>query len=135
MANQIIQKIIEKLKKYPNVTFSTTDDTITVDPKNEKGFSVSMGIGPKTIIVSSGNWHEHFNKDEEDQALNCFAFLLSDSCRLKVEYRGQKPKRWTIESFEGGKWTSGSTTGVFNFNFWSAMRTEYFQNDLIKTRG
>jgi len=135
MTNQTIQIIIEKLKKYPDVSYTTTENSITVDPKNEKGFSVSMGVGPREIIVSSDFWHEHFDKDEEDKALDCFAFMLSDSCRLKVEYRGQKPKRWTIESFENGNWIGDSTTGQFNINFWSPTRTEYFQNDLIKTRG
>ena len=135
MTNQTIQKIIERLKKYPDVTYSATDDTITVDPKNEKGFSVSIGVGPRDIIVSADFWHEHFDIDNEDEAMNCFAFMLSDSCRLKVDYRGQKPKRWTIESYEDGNWVGDSTTGLFNFNFWSPTRTEYFQNDLIKMRG
>jgi hypothetical protein len=102
MTNPTIQTIIEKLKKYPDVTYSTADDSITVDPKDEKGFSVSLGVGPRDIIVSSDFWHEHFELDEVDKALDCFAFMLSDSCRLKIEYRGEKPKRWTIESFENG---------------------------------
>ena len=134
MTNQTIQKIIERLKKYQEVKYSATDDTITVDPKNEKGFSVSMWVGPRDIIVSSDFWHEHFDKDNEDEAMNCFAFMLSDSCRLKVDYRGQKPKRWTIEYFEDGNWIGDSTTGLLNLNFWSPTRTEYFQNDLFKTR-
>ena len=133
MINQTIQIIIEKLKKYPGVTYSTTDDSITVDPKDEKGFSVSLGVGPRGIIVSSEFWHEHFEIDEVDKALDCFAFMLSDSCRLKIEYRGEKPKRWTIESFENRNWIGNSTTGLFNFNFWSPIRTEYLQNNLIKT--
>jgi hypothetical protein len=130
----LIQIVIEKLKKYPQVTYSSTDDSITVEPKNEKGFSVSLGVGSRDIIVSSDFWHEHFEKEEADKALDCFAFMLSDSCRLRIEYRGKKAKRWTIESFENGNWMSDSTTGLLNFNFWSPTRTEYFQNDLIKTR-
>jgi hypothetical protein len=133
MTNPTIQKIVEKLKEYPDVTYSTTDNSITVDPKDEKGFLVSLGVGPRDIIVSSDFWHEHFDKDEEDNALDCFAFMLSDSCRLKIEYRGEKPKRWTIESFENGNWIGDSTTGLFNFNFWSPTRTEYLQNRIIKT--
>jgi hypothetical protein len=98
MTNPTIQIIIEKLKKYPDVSYSTTDDSITVDPKDEKGFSVSLGVGPRDIIVSADFWHEHFEVNEADKALECFAFMLSDSCRLKIEYRRDKPKRWTIES-------------------------------------
>jgi hypothetical protein len=134
MINSIIQKLIDKLAKYPGVKYSKTNDSITVEPKDEKGFAVSLGVGPRDLIVSSDFWHEHFDKDQEDEALNCFAFMLSDSCRLRINYRGEKPKRWTIESFENGHWISDSTTGVFNLNFWSPTRTEYFQNDIIKTR-
>lgn len=133
--NPAIQKLIEKLRKYPEVTYSSTDDSITVHPKDGKGFSVSLGVGPRDIIVSADFWPEHFDKDEEDKALDCFAFMLSDSCRLKIEYRGEKPKLWRIESLEDGNWISDSTTGLFNLEFWSPTRTEYFQNDIIKTKG
>jgi hypothetical protein len=134
MTNPAIEEIIEKLKKYPLVKYSSTNNAIKVEPKDEKGFVVSLEVKPGEIIVSSDVWHEHFDKDQEDEALNCFAFMLSNSCRLKIEYRGQKPKRWTIESFENGNWISDSTTGLFNFNFWSPKRTAYFQNNIIRTR-
>lgn len=134
MTNPTIQKLIDKFDKYSGVKYSHTDDTITFEPKDEKGFAVTLGVGPRDIIVSSDFWHEHFDKDEEDKALNCFAFMLSDSCRLRIDYKGEKPKTWTIESWENGNWTSDSTTGLFSINFWSPTRTEYFQNDLIKTR-
>lgn len=118
---------------FPDVTYSATDDSITVDTKDAKGFSVSFGVGPRDIIVSSDYWHEHFEIDEADKALDCFGFMLSDSCRLKIEYRGRKAVRWTIESFEDGNWIAYSTTGLFNLNFWSPTRTKYFQNNLITT--
>ena len=134
MINPTIQKLIDKFEKYSGVKYSHTDDTITFEPKDEKGFAVTLGVGPRDIIVSSGFWHEHFDKDEEDKALNCFAFMLSDSCRLRIDYKRENPKSWTIESWENGNWTSESTTGLFSINFWSPTRTEYLQNDLIKTR-
>ena len=131
--NPTIQKIINKLQKYPEVKYTNTDDLITVDPKDDKGFSVSLGVGPREFIVSSDFWHEHF--DQEDEALDCFSFMLSDACRLKIEYKGEKPKSWTIESFQNGRWTADSTTGLFNFKFWQPTRVEYFQNGLIKIVG
>jgi len=130
--NTTIQKIIDKLKKYPDAKYTNTDDQITVDPKDDKGFSVTLGVGPREFIVSADFWHEHFDKDEEEKALNCFAFLLSDVCRLRIEFKGEKPKTWTLESFENGQWIGDSTTGLFNFKFWQPTRVEYFQNGLIK---
>ncbi len=130
--NTTIEKVIDKLKKYPDVKYTNTDDSITVDPKDDKGFSVTLGVGPREFIVSADFWHEHFDKDEEEKALNCLALLLSDICRLRIEYKGEKPKSWTLESLENGQWIGDSTTGLFNFKFWQPTRTEYFQNGLIK---
>ncbi len=62
--NSSIQTIIDKLKKYPGVKYTNTDDSITVDPKDDKGFSVTLGVGPREFIVSADFWHEHFDKDE-----------------------------------------------------------------------
>jgi hypothetical protein len=93
----IIEKIIEKLKKYPNVRYTRTDSELTIEPQHRKGFTVSIHTNHREIVVSSDYWHEHFDCDDDESALNCFAFMLSDSCRLKVEYRGEKPKRWTLE--------------------------------------
>jgi hypothetical protein len=130
--NSTIQKVVDKLKKYPDTKFTNTDDSITVDPKDDKGFSVTLRVGLREFIVSADFWHEHFDKDEEEKALNCFAFLLSDVCRLRIEYKGEKPKTWTLESFENGQWIGDSTTGLFNLKFWQPTRVEYFQNGLIK---
>jgi len=133
--NSTIRKIIDKLQTYPEVKYTNTEDLVTVDPKDDKGFSVTLGVGPREFIVSSDFWHEHFDKDEEDKALDCFSFMLSDACRLKIEYKGEKPKSWTIESFQNGQWTGDSTTGLFSFRFWQPTRVEYFQNGLIKIVG
>lgn len=130
-----IEKLINKLKNYPDVKYTYADNLITVEPKDENGFTVSLGIGHREYIVSSDFWHEHFDKDEEEKALNCFAFMLSDSCRLKIEYKGEKPETWTIESFEDNKWVGDSATGLFNFQVWKPTRIQYLQNDIIKTRG
>jgi hypothetical protein len=129
--NSTIQKVLDKLKKYPDAKYTNTNDLITVDPKDNKGFSVTLGVGPREFIVSADGWHEHFDKDEEEKALNCFVFLLSNMCRLKIEYKGEKPKTYTLESFENGQWIGDSTTGLFNLKFWKPTRVEYLQNGLI----
>jgi hypothetical protein len=130
-----IQKVIDILKKYPGIQYTNTDDSISVDTQDENGFPVTLCVGGRELMVSADFWHEHFDKDEEEHALNCFAFLLSDACRIKVEYRGEKPKSWTLESFENGEWKSDSTTGVFNLRFWRPTQVAYFQNRLIKSAG
>ena len=132
--NSTIKKVIDKLTKYPDIKYNYTDNELNIEPKDEKGFSVSIGANHREIVVSSDFWHEHFDNDEEEKALNCFAFMLSDSCRLKIEYKGDKPKTWTIESYENNEWVSDSTTGLFNLKFWLPTKIEYRQNNFLKTR-
>lgn len=131
--NSTIKKVIDKLANYPTAKYNYTNNELTIEPANEKGFAITIGVNNQEIIVSADFWHEHFENTDEEQALNCIAFLLSDACRLKVEYKGEKPKTWTLGSFQNGQWIGDSTTGLFNFNFWQPTRVEYFQNQLIKT--
>ena len=105
---------------------------MTVEPINEKGFRVELAINDREFMVSSDFWHEHFDKEEEDKALNCFAFMLSDACRLRIEYRGQRPVTWTVESLKNGEWIGDSTTGLFDLRFWKEKRVKYFQNNLLR---
>ncbi|MFM7856582.1 MAG: hypothetical protein ACKO96_32825 [Flammeovirgaceae bacterium] len=131
--NSTIKKVVDKLTKYPDVKYNHTDSELTIEPTDKKGFAVTIGANHREIVVSADFWHEHFDNSDEEKALNCFAFLLSDSCRLKIEYKGEKPKTWTLESFENGQWIGDSTTGLFNPKFWQPTRVEYLQNGLIKT--
>jgi hypothetical protein len=62
MTNSTIQKLIDKFEKYPDVKYSHKDDTITFEPKDKNGFAVTLGVGPRDIIVSSDFWHEHLTK-------------------------------------------------------------------------
>lgn len=79
-----IETIKEKLKKYPHITFEETENYISVLPTSDKGFTVSLEISRDVFKVFYNGWHEDF-EDEKD-ALNCFAFGLSNECRLK-EFR------------------------------------------------
>ena len=113
MTDPTIQKLIDKFERYPDVKYSHTDDTITFEPKDKNGFTVTLGVGPRDIIVSSDFWHEHFDKDEEDKALNCFAFMLSDSCRLRMT---TKEKNQNAGQLSLGRMALGLVTPQRNFS-------------------
>lgn len=83
--------------------------------------SISEGL-----CVGYDGWHEQF--DTPEQALECFAFGLSDRCRLKVTYRGNFACNWTVEALEDGRWIEDSTTGLLLVSFWRTPRVEYGQN-------
>ena len=72
--------IEKKLHKYPHVRYERCKRRITVHPTSEDGFEVAFEEGEE-FTVFCGGWHHHFDKEEE--ALNCFAFALSDNARLK----------------------------------------------------
>lgn len=75
-------------------------------------------------------WHEEFERPEE--ALECFAFGLSDQTRLCVVSRGGFDHKWTLESWDGTAWVPDSTTGLLFFPFWRRSATRHLRNHLVK---
>ena len=126
----IIEKIKEKLKKYPQVNYEETENFISVLPLNDKGFTVSLEIAYDDLKVFYNGWHENFENEEE--ALKCFAFGLSSECRLKEFCRDGEPYKWTLEYKDGENWIEDSTTSLFNFSIWKKTKINYLHNDLIK---
>lgn len=128
-----IAKVEAKLAKYPGVRSAVdgrgTVRTLTVLPREADGFAVSLTEAPGVWTVSFEGWHEEFVV--EDTALNCVAFGLSTECRLRVEYRGRLPVKWTVESLASGEWVEDSTTGLLHPFFWRRARVRYLQNRLI----
>ena len=128
-----IQRIKDRLQLRPEWSYRVTGQTITVDPPSTHGFAVSLTEGASEWVVSFDGWHEHFAS--EDEAVNCFAFGLSDQCRLRVDYRGSFPHRWTVETRAGDGWLEDSTTGMLLFPFWRRRRVEYRQNVIARAEG
>ena len=77
-----IDEILSKLKKYPQVSFQVAPHSVTVNPTSVNGFKVSLEVIGGIFRVYFEGWHEEFSK--ENEALNCFAFGLSEECRLRV---------------------------------------------------
>jgi hypothetical protein len=124
-----IEEIKERLRKYPHVRYEVGASSISVLPTSNDGFTVGLEVSQNQITVFFNGWHEHFQ--EQDEALDCFAFGLSDECRLKECRRGNFAYRWTVESKQDGKWVADSETGLFLFPFWKSKEVRYLQNNLI----
>jgi len=125
-----IEKIENKLRKYPSARYSRVGDTITVEATDGDGFSVWLTEKKPGYTVGYDGWHEEF--DDEEDALNAFAFGLSDDCRLKVVRRGSSDCAWTVEGKnEDGNWIGDSTTGLLMTPFWKKKSIAYRQNHLI----
>jgi hypothetical protein len=128
-----IAKIAAKLSAYPDVRHAVEGTgavrTITVLPGAEDGFAVRLTESRGHWTVGYEGWHEEF--DDEDAALECFAFGLSAACRLRVEYRGRMPVKWTVEALSEGAWVEDSTTGLIHPFFWRRPRVQYRQNRVV----
>jgi hypothetical protein len=124
-----IEEIKTRLRKYPDAKYESTASSITVLPSSDGGFTVTLDIGPGGYTVSFNGWHEDF--EDAAAALDCFAFGLSDQCRLKEYRRGNSAYRWVVESKQNGQWVADSETGLFIFPLWKRGGVVYLQNNLI----
>ena len=127
----LIDEIKAMLSKYPNIRYESSASSIKVSPLSDDGFEVLLTVNREGYTVFFNGWHEEFI--DQDDALNCFAFGLSDECRLKEYRRGRFPYKWIVESRENGKWIGDSTTGLLLFPFWKKAEVRYLQNHLIKS--
>lgn len=129
----LIEQIKTRLSKYPEARYESNASSITVLPISAEGFSVGLTINPGNgFTVSFEGWHEEFEDAEE--ALNVFAWGLSDECRLCEYRRGRFPYKWTVEYWEDGEWTQQSTTGLIFFPFWRKVEAHYLQNKLLSQK-
>jgi hypothetical protein len=121
-----IEAIREKLRRYPQVRADETANSITVHPESRDGFPVRLDQHSRGYTVSFAGWHEEF--ESEAEALNCFAFGLSEACRLRVFSRGSFDYRWIAQHFKDGAWHSDTETGLLVFPFWLRRHERYLQN-------
>jgi hypothetical protein len=125
----IIAEIEERLKKYPQLSAVVEINSISVEPEN--GFTVWVTENDSSWTVGFEGWHEEFSDPEE--ALNCFAWGLSNDCRLEVTYRGGKPHKWVAQNLDNGQWVNSSTTGLIFFPFWRRAKIIYKKNAVINS--
>ena len=123
-------KIRSKVQEYPGLVCEIEGDSLSIEPVEDSGFTVWITRKRPGFTVGYSGWHEEF--DDEGLALDCFAFGLSDECRLRVTKRGGKPVAWTVESKQKGQWTQDSTTALLLFPLWRRKTVQYLQNRVIQ---
>jgi hypothetical protein len=122
------EAILATLKGYTAFDIDFRDDRIIVTCENHDSFEVSFHAHGDAYQVGFDSWHEHF--DAEEDALNCFAFGLSDECRLKVAKRGKTECSWTVQAWQDYKWVDDTTTCMIFIPFWRSKHIEYRHNVL-----
>lgn len=122
--------ILAKLDQYAGFDLDVQDTQIAVICQNPDSFSVTFIATDGGYQVAFDGWHEDF--DDVEDALNCFAFGLSEECRLKVVLRGTTECSWTVESWKSDEWEEDSVTGLIFVPFWRPSTVRYYQNKLEK---
>ena len=125
----IVDIIRVKLDQLPAIKYMIEDDAITVFPVNREGFEVSLHENDNYYLVNFDGWHEIFKTSQE--ALDYFTFGLSNKCRLKVFYRGDRPYRWIVEAQKGEHWKKENKFRLMLYPFWRKQKVIYLQNRLL----
>ena len=85
------------------MAFDADAKRVTVRASDATGFDVSLRVvEPRKFVVSYEGWFETFGRAED--AYDCFEYGLSDSCRLRMTFRGATPVAWQIEKRDYGVW-------------------------------
>ena len=125
----VIKEVKARLATYPGVEYKATVDSISVQPQDDDGFSVSLHVRRSEFTVSFDGWHESFRS--ADEALNCFVFGLSDACRLEMELRGRTATKWALQSRQQGRLVTDSEVGLLLVPFWRRKRIVHRQNRMV----
>ena len=126
----VLNEVLDLLKQYPQIKFENREDSVLVPPTSAEGFPVLIEqIWEGHYAVSFGGWQKDFSNLEE--AVACFVMGLSNHCRLKVESKGKKPVRWTLEQLENTDWKEISSRGSWSAQIFKQPVTSYLINDLL----
>ena len=114
------------------VAFDADSSRIVVSAEEPSGFDVTLRvIGPRTFVVSYEGWFQTFDRAED--AYDCFEYGLSDSCALRITFRGPTAVAWQIEKREYGVWMLGRRVRHRLVPFWKRRRLERRQNHVFRS--
>lgn len=129
--NETISKIKEKIKPFKDLEIlEELENSITVKPKHEKSFPITFIVGNNSYSVHFKGWNSTLTSEEE--ALDLFAFGLSNDCRLQVFSAGNVEFKWILETKENNKWIKSGEEKIVLFPFWQKKKIETYQNKIIK---
>ena len=110
-----------------HVPHTVAGDEIVVPRQSADGFDVRLRlVSERSYVVMFDQWRQDFDRAED--AYDCFEYGLSDSCRLKLVYRGDRPESWQVEKREFGVWAPGHAVTRRSLAFWKPRRVEHRQN-------
>jgi hypothetical protein len=131
---KFLNDLTRQLERFPGLEKVRTEDSITVQPSDPKGFSVTIyGESDNYFVVNYGHyWHGHFEVAEE--AADWFLAGVIGKARLVCTYRWRYLVKTIVEASESGQWIKADTLGscLSVIVWWLPKRTEIFLNDFRK---
>lgn len=125
-----IERVVARLRRMDHIRWELEGRTVRVLPSDCRGFEVALTEHEDAWSVCFDGWHQQFHSERE--ALECFAFGLTDACRLTCWSRDGRRYRWTVEAKTDEGWIEGSTTGMLLFPFLSSVEKRTFQNTFVR---
>ncbi len=122
----LIERIAKVLERNCIAYTRESDGVIAVAPSSATGFEVRACEGDGGGVIWLGGWHEHF--DNEDLALKCFLWGLTEKCRLKVVFRGRNDYAWITRGKRGDAWEDDQVVGLLLVPFWRRKWVRFLQN-------
>ena len=128
----VIVDAVRTLRAVDGAVFDANEHTITVPAASEEGFLVRLQmVHDREFVVWYDQWRHTFDRAED--ALDCFEYGLSNSCRLKITLRGGQPLIWQVEKREYGMWVTGNHPLKHpSLAFWRPTRVVYRQNHVFR---
>jgi hypothetical protein len=119
-------RIIERLRQHPEIACTTRDGYLEVPPRDSSGFCVWVQENADGWTVGFEGWHEEF--DDPNEAIECFAFGLSNECRLQVTRCCGFDYRWQLQHLVEGAWRFKSEVRLLFPTLLLPKKTRILQN-------
>ncbi|MBX3439747.1 MAG: hypothetical protein KF861_19815 [Planctomycetaceae bacterium] len=128
---QVLSRIAECVLRFPELECLKFVDRIVAVTPDRNGFDVGLDYQKGVWTVNYDGWHDHFNTPED--AEKCFQFGLTGACRIKIEWRGKFPYRFTLQvpCRDGQSWCDESAAGRFLYPYWRYRTVTFLQNQLV----
>lgn len=124
-----IDTIKEKLAKLDRLETEEGEHNLIIKPRSESGFEVEFIDEGDEFIVRFGNFHEHF--ESEDEAIKFVGFGLSKRCRLIETFKGSSMVKCRVEYNNGEDWELIGQTGSLIPVLFGKKREVIYQNELL----
>lgn len=132
MNKTLIERVIEKLQKYPHIKFDKLNENeLEIHESDKNGFPILLKKESTEYTLYFKAYHCHFDhtEDGENELLDKLYLGLSGVGRIKEFSKNDKIYKSIFElQDDREKWYDSGATVLLGVNFWTRPKIKYFQN-------